>query len=118
MKNKWILKYTDEKVGINHYYWTCSACEKSMLLGKKMPTRYKYCPNCAAKLDLGTDMLHHELIQEFNQKAKENIELYKAGTDKGYDVSEYKAKADFYIEQIRALYKEAYKEMLSHGEGD
>lgn len=114
MENKWILKYTDEAVSINHYYWTCSACEKGMLVGKTIPSYYKYCPDCGAKLDLGIDMLHHELIQDFMQRVKENIELYKAGTDKGYDVSVYKAKAFLYIEQIKALYKEAYEDMLSH----
>ena len=117
MKNKWILKYTDEKVGINHYYWACSACEKSMLMGNHMPT-LSHCPDCGFKLELGTDMLHYEVIQVLTQKVKENIELYKAGSSKGYDVSDYKAGAEFYIKEIRTLFKEAYKEMLSHGKGD
>lgn len=49
---RWI--YVEETLATSSG-WCCSACRRPRWLSPDVPEVFKYCPNCGAKMDGGTD---------------------------------------------------------------
>lgn len=48
-------RWTDKRTIEHDGEWYCSACNKeiTIYMGPERPDRYRYCPNCGAKMDGG-----------------------------------------------------------------